>query len=207
MIRRRRPARGVAFSFDSFLDVVTNVVGIILRLILVAWVGARSYKAVVPAPPPVPAAQLPAPTDPLAAVVQRRRAGLAAERTRLADALRRGEEILQKRQQIAEERRALEGRLRALGAEKSALAGKAPAADFRYGLSGWEAEPVRAQRGETAGAALAEGSDFRRVVDVLDPDQTAVTLWVYPDSFGLYRALRDYLHDREVVVAGRPLPE
>src|SRR2546426_1102346 len=43
MIRRRRPVREIAFSFDSFLDVVANVVGIIIRLILVAWVGARSY--------------------------------------------------------------------------------------------------------------------------------------------------------------------
>ena len=32
-----------SFSFDSFLDVVANVVGIIIRLILVVWVGARSY--------------------------------------------------------------------------------------------------------------------------------------------------------------------
>ena len=43
MIRRRRTQREIPFSFDSFLDVVANVVGIILRLILVAWVGARSY--------------------------------------------------------------------------------------------------------------------------------------------------------------------
>src|SRR4051812_11631321 len=50
MIRRRRPQRRIEFSFDSFLDVVANVVGIILRLILVAWVGARSYKG---PPPPV----------------------------------------------------------------------------------------------------------------------------------------------------------
>src|SRR3954454_5280331 len=41
--RRRRPEREIAFSFDSFLDLVTNVVGIIIRLILVTWVGARSY--------------------------------------------------------------------------------------------------------------------------------------------------------------------
>ena len=38
MIRRRRKVREIEFSFDSFLDVVANVVGIILRLILVAWV-------------------------------------------------------------------------------------------------------------------------------------------------------------------------
>ena len=44
--RRRRIRREVDFSFDSFLDLVTNVVGIIIRLILVAWVGARAYHSV-----------------------------------------------------------------------------------------------------------------------------------------------------------------
>jgi hypothetical protein len=82
-----------------------------------------------------------------------------------------------------------------------------PGDNFRYGVSGWEAEPVLAERGESAEKALGAGSEFRRVVDALDPDQTAVTLWVYPDSFALYRRLRDYLHDHEVVVAGRPLPD
>src|SRR5882724_11818435 len=43
MIRRRLPKTRENFSFDSFLDVVANVVGIIIRLILVVWVGARSY--------------------------------------------------------------------------------------------------------------------------------------------------------------------
>src|SRR5438105_1718503 len=48
MYRRRRRQRGeIAFSFDSFLDVVANVCGIIIRLILVAWVGGRSYSALM----------------------------------------------------------------------------------------------------------------------------------------------------------------
>ena len=51
MIRRRRPTREIPFSFDSFLDVVANVVGIILRLILVTWVGARAYTGLHPSPP------------------------------------------------------------------------------------------------------------------------------------------------------------
>src|SRR5947209_19732593 len=61
--RRRRGAREIAFSLDSFLDVVANVCGIIIRLILVAWVGARSYHLVaaqraLEAPPePAPAVQ------------------------------------------------------------------------------------------------------------------------------------------------------
>jgi hypothetical protein len=47
MIRRRLPKTRENFSFDSFLDVVANVVGIIIRLILVVWVGARSYTRLV----------------------------------------------------------------------------------------------------------------------------------------------------------------
>ena len=43
MIRRRRRPVRETFSLDSFLDLVTNVVGIIIRLILVAWIGARAY--------------------------------------------------------------------------------------------------------------------------------------------------------------------
>ena len=51
------------------------------------------------------------------------------------------------------------------------------------------------------------GSTFRRVVEALEVQQTAVTFWIYPDSFAMYRKLRDYLHDRDFVVAGRPLDE
>src|SRR5436305_13381618 len=95
MIRRRRPQREIAFSFDSFLDVVANVVGIILRLILVAWVGARSYKG-PPLPPPPPVEELaepalpPAPPDPLAAALERDRQELARAQ---ADLLARLKEL------------------------------------------------------------------------------------------------------------------
>src|SRR5437588_2771193 len=54
MYRRRRPTREIAFSFDSFLDMVANVVGVIIRLILVVWVGARSYTGLVTPPPDEP---------------------------------------------------------------------------------------------------------------------------------------------------------
>jgi hypothetical protein len=30
-------------------------------------------------------------------------------------------------------------------------------------------------------------------------------MWVYPDSFLLYRQLRDFMHEHDIVVAGRPL--
>src|SRR6516165_8263889 len=97
MIRRRRRRREIAFSFDSFLDVVANVVGIILRLILVAWVGARAYKGPPPEPPPAvedvresveAVAPLPDPVDPLAAEMERQRRELAAARAALLEQLR-----------------------------------------------------------------------------------------------------------------------
>jgi hypothetical protein len=56
-------------------------------------------------------------------------------------------------------------------------------------------------------AALREGSAFRHVIDGIDTEQTVVTFWVYADSFPLFRRLRDYLYERDVVVAGRPLPD
>src|SRR5438552_1765269 len=92
MLRRRRPRREVPFSFDSFLDVVANVVGIILRLILVAWVGAQSYCVFdhstdpesAPAALPAPLA-LPEPTSPLAPEVARARAELEEARGQLRD--------------------------------------------------------------------------------------------------------------------------
>ena len=49
MLRRRRRSREIPFSFDSFLDVVANVVGIIIRLILVVWVGAPALGVPLPA--------------------------------------------------------------------------------------------------------------------------------------------------------------
>jgi hypothetical protein len=67
-------------------------------------------------------------------------------------------------------------------------------------------EALDAGRGELQEQALAQNSQFRSVVDTLDPRLTTVTFWVYPDSFALYRRLRDELADRDIVVAGRPLP-
>src|SRR5262249_13454036 len=90
------------------------------------------------------------------------------------------------------------------------LGGAAPppsSGGYRYGLSEWQVEPVAAMRGETLAAALAAGSEFRQIVDGIDPQETAVTFWVYPDSFEVFRRLRDALYARDIVVAGRPLPE
>jgi multidrug efflux pump subunit AcrA (membrane-fusion protein) len=336
MFRRRRPGREIEFSFDSFLDLVANVVGIILRLILVAWVGARSYKAILPTPPPslpklAAPTPLPEPTDPRLARLQARRRSLAlqadeaesktdqsrqqvlarqqamkkelaelsvkekelrqaqsalmkktatglakvqTESMSLADLEKRSKKLLGELEAlkkappltkklryntpvsapVVEEvmfecqrgrvtlldqsalveiaKRDAKGKIDQLriqwevrdvttsvGAfrlryvlerERTALdgvGGGGPVTDgFRAGLTAWVAEPVIDDRGETVEQAMKPGSAFRRVIDALDPQQTAVTLWVYPDSFAMYRQLRDWLHGRDVVVAGRPLP-
>jgi hypothetical protein len=336
MIRRRRTQREIPFSFDSFLDVVANVVGIILRLILVAWVGGRSYHPTVPvAPSPAiqeklaTAAEPPPPPDPIADDLGRRQRDLKAERERLAAESRRVDEAKQNHavsqkeladvlarvktlqtERSAAERPApgdgvktaalslseIENRVRLVNAEidgvkklpsakrslryqtpvsqplqteelffecragritlidvgamleqvrrerdekakllatqwqvegttgsvgafrmhyvlerergpvDAAVGGPLPEAQFSYSIS-WMAEPINGDRGETGDAALAAASDFRKVVEGLDPKVTAVTIWVYADSFPLYRRLRDYLHERDFVVAGRPLLE
>lgn len=335
MIRRTRRAREIPFNFDSFLDLVANVVGIVVRLILVVWVGARSYDSVrTVALDHKPDAPLASPAeaveDPLQHELARHRQELAQLQARLLEQMRALEQNLEegrgvlkqletlasrrqeaegeragleqaarqqrnkqqgeatlrdlqaRKQQLAEELRALEqlppekkvlryrtpvsrpveaeeflfecrqGRVTfidiaalheevrrglndkmealrqqwqitdttaAVGAFRmrytvererqftDALATSTPTADagFRGGVSEAELEPVLPRRGETASEALTPGSQFRRIADALDSEAAAVTFFVYPDSFDLFRQLREHLYDRNVVVAGRPL--
>src|SRR5437762_1077780 len=112
MIRRRRPTREIAFSFDSFLDVVANVVGIILRLMIVAWVGARDYKPNLPQPPQpalveneesAAAPPLPAPPDPLAAQLPKQQKELQQERGRLQEHVQSAAEVERQTRVLASE--------------------------------------------------------------------------------------------------------
>src|SRR5262252_6545024 len=92
MIRRRRQAREIPFSFDSFLDIVANVVGIIIRLILVVWVGARSYHtlqhSLQAAPGSPPATETRELSDPLQQEIAKRRRDLDEAQRQLLDQLR-----------------------------------------------------------------------------------------------------------------------
>lgn len=339
MRRRQRRLREIPFSFDSFLDIVANVVGIIIRLILVAWVGARSYSsvkdlAIHSSPSAAQAAATPElPKDSLEDELARHRRELADARKRLLDQLRQLDQAKEERVQVEQKLGKLAGRRQGLeeqeanlnqaaangakatqtaalsiaeiqdrqkrlldelqalektpaakkvlryqtpvsrpvhsdefmfecragrvtfidiaalqseirrglddkgqflrtrwqvndvtspvgafrlrytlererGLVEAVLPGASPEASthFRYGLTGWVVEPVAPNRGENLTEALAQGSDFRRLADTLDPQQSVVTFWIYPDSFALYRQLRDYLYERDLVVAGRPLP-
>jgi hypothetical protein len=332
MIRRRRRAREIAFSFDSFLDVVANVVGIIIRLILVVWVGARTYTGIKTATttPVTSDPALSTPADPLVSELEQRRRELALAQNRLLDQMGQLESSETKKSEPATELAGLAARRQALEKELEAVdhdakdrnreveiaalskaelrrrserlsaeikdmeklpplkktyqyktpismpvqaeellfecqdgrvafvdiggmlrevratvkekgeelrsrwqaegvvgpigafrlhyvlerergmlgLGQSPESDasFRYALSGWVVEPIIPVRGEPVDAALAPNSEFRRIVDALDPQQSVVTFFVYPDSFAAFRKVRDYLYDRDIVVAGRPLP-
>ncbi len=338
--RRRRPVGRIHFSFDSFLDLVANVVGIILRLILIAWVGAKSYKGlpILANLPDVPEIQQVAPFNNYAeesvkaqnksealqkqvALLETQLAGIldksklleretedqqkkeskvdsqlgivAHERDKQAAVIRVVDEPLfaanrlqleKDAKEIAEKIEALKKvptvkkthtwktpisqvlqteelifecrngrvtgvdlgvmvdeiqrgmkergevlrtqwkiedttkpagpfRLRyTIEREKNSLeevGGARPddLGSFRYGLMAWELIPIDPNRGENKEDALKSGSRFRAIIDRLESNQTAISFCVYPDSFPIYRALRDYLHEKDMVVAGRPLPD
>ena len=77
---------------------------------------------------------------------------------------------------------------------------------LRYDLRAWELVPEFESRGETYEATKNPISEFTRAVNRINPDRGTITLWVYPDSFTLYRRLRDELVARGFSVAARPLP-
>jgi hypothetical protein len=338
MIRRRRRVREIPFSFDSFLDIVANVVGIIIRLILVVWVGARSYSSLKPqlkaGALAQPIASTAAGADPLQTELDEHRLELARVQDQLVAQLRQLQSMRTWHAQMQDQRVALRGESEKVSQEYAALAhdagqylraaeqaalssdelrrrcrqlaedihtlqeqpvstqvlryrtpisqpvhseeltfeckqgrvafvdlaalltevkrgleekGKllrdrwqvdditppvgafrlhyvierehelfdalggsaAPAisGNYRFGLSEWQVEPMTASRGEPLQAALESGSEFRQIIDGLDPERSAVTFWVYPDSFELFRRLRDILYQRDIIVAGRPLPD
>ncbi len=75
-----------------------------------------------------------------------------------------------------------------------------------YELQGWELIPESEHRGETYDSARNPLSDFSRTINRFNPRRSTVTLWVYPDSFSLYRHIRADLIARGFSVAARPLP-
>jgi hypothetical protein len=74
-------------------------------------------------------------------------------------------------------------------------------------LSQWTLIPTDSLIGETLEEALAERSDFRLALAKLNKRQTTVTLWVYPDSFSAFRAVKKEMYLQGIATAGRPLPD
>ena len=71
----------------------------------------------------------------------------------------------------------------------------------------WEIVPEFENRGETYEATRNPISEFSRAINRINPARATITLWVYPDSFTLYRRLRNDLVERGFSVAARPLPD
>jgi hypothetical protein len=86
------------------------------------------------------------------------------------------------------------------------LGGSLGGVSASYSLTGWEILPRSELRGESLAEALQPTSRFVQAVQRLDPGRDAITFWVYPDSFALYRDLRDRLHALGFLVSARPLP-
>jgi hypothetical protein len=78
---------------------------------------------------------------------------------------------------------------------------------IRFDLRSWEIVPESENRGETYDAIKNPISEFSRAINQMNPARATVTLWVYPDSFSLYRRLREDLTEHGFSVAARPLPE
>jgi hypothetical protein len=77
----------------------------------------------------------------------------------------------------------------------------------RFDLQSWEIIPESENRGESYEMIKNPASDFTRVINKMSPTRSTVTLWVYPDSFALYRRLREDLTEHGFSVAARPLPD
>ena len=75
-----------------------------------------------------------------------------------------------------------------------------------YELPGWELMPETETRGETYEVARQPISAFTMALNRINPNRATITLWIYPDSFDLYRRIRADLVDHGFSVAARPLP-
>lgn len=72
---------------------------------------------------------------------------------------------------------------------------------------GFILRPVRPNIGTTLDHELQPGSSFSRMIDGLDPKNTTISVWVYPDSYSDFIRLKRWLFDRGFLTASWPLPE
>lgn len=98
----------------------------------------------------------------------------------------------------------LQYKLEAMPASAAEIARHGPGM-VRIALTSFQLQPDTELREESGDDALTRGSMFDLAMQTAEAGAT-FTLWVYPDSFPLYRQLQSKLHDAGFTVAGRPLP-
>ncbi|MDX1970255.1 MAG: hypothetical protein SFV23_24000 [Planctomycetaceae bacterium] len=77
---------------------------------------------------------------------------------------------------------------------------------FKISVTEWRLEAERGVPAETVEQALRPGSRFLDAVATADPG-SAMTFWVYPDSFGAFGQLKSHCQKLNFLIAGRPLPD
>lgn len=75
-----------------------------------------------------------------------------------------------------------------------------------FELDRFELEPASDAEAETMDEAFGPAGRLRLELASREPSQTVVTVWVYPDSFELFRQLKARLFDEGFLSAARPLP-
>lgn len=75
-----------------------------------------------------------------------------------------------------------------------------------FELDRFEIDVTADNIGETLEEALSNGGMLRGEMSSRVPAETVVTVWVYPDSFGEFRALKSALYREGFLAAARPLP-
>ncbi|TWU57250.1 hypothetical protein [Rubripirellula reticaptiva] len=76
----------------------------------------------------------------------------------------------------------------------------------RVQLVGMTLEPLAEPHGQEIGKVLSGSSELDIELAGRDPRSTTITVWVYPDSFGAFRGLKERLYAKGFATAARPLP-
>jgi hypothetical protein len=76
---------------------------------------------------------------------------------------------------------------------------------YRISVAQWQLDLDRSALTETVEQALKPGSRFYQVL-LEAKSESALTFWVYPDSFEAFARLKTFCHEQNFLVAGRPLP-
>lgn len=77
---------------------------------------------------------------------------------------------------------------------------------YRISVSKWTVVPDDSLESEAVAAAVRPGSRFRQLAETAAPG-SAITFWIYPNSFTDFPALREVAHGLQLRVAARPLPD
>ncbi len=77
----------------------------------------------------------------------------------------------------------------------------------RIELDHFQLVPVSEDLGEPVERALEPNSHFRSLLATVRPNDTTVTIWVYPDSFDQFRQIKSEIYKLGFLTAARPLPE